>query len=84
MNLLKFFQNQTIILLNKMEEKDIINSAKILFDLKLNAQSIEKLKNNLSPKNINDAYLIQEKLKINYLTLKENFCIGKISFTYSE
>lgn len=60
-----------------MQEKDIINSAKILFDLKLNAQSIENLKNNLSPKNINDAYLIQEKLKINYLTLKENFCIGK-------
>ena len=60
-----------------METKNINSAAKILFDLKLNAKSIINLKKNFSPKNIQEAYLIQEELHNNYLLLNDNICIGK-------
>tara|TARA_Y100000588_G_C14155462_1_gene882398 strand:+ start:529 stop:1326 length:798 start_codon:yes stop_codon:yes gene_type:complete len=60
-----------------MKNDKIISSAKILYNAKLNAKKLLDLNNEFKPQNINDAYKIQEELKINYLTLKNNRCIGK-------
>ena len=60
-----------------MKSNKITNCAKYLFNMKLNNKSITELEKNLQPKDINEAYLIQEELKIQYLTLKNNICIGK-------
>ena len=60
-----------------MLQKNIIKAAKILFEHKLNKTGLEQLDSNCKPKTIEDAYLIQEELKINYLTLSDNICIGK-------
>ena len=60
-----------------MNKDKIISSSKILYNEKLNAKELLDLNNEFKTKNINDAYKIQEELKINYLTLKNNICIGK-------
>ena len=60
-----------------METKYINSAAKTLFNLKLNAKNILNLGKNLTPKNIQEAYLIQEELHNNYLLLNDNICIGK-------
>ena len=60
-----------------MLQKNIIKAAKILFEHKLNRTGLEQLDSNCKPRTIEDAYLIQEELKINYLTLSDNICIGK-------
>jgi len=52
-------------------------AAKFLFEHRLNKSSINDLPKNLTPVTDNDAYLIQEELKLLYLSLKDNFSIGK-------
>ncbi len=60
-----------------MSSEKIIKSAKNFFNLKLNAKGISDLDEKFLPNNLNEAYLIQDQLKIQYLTLKDNICIGK-------
>ena len=60
-----------------MENKDILLVAKILFNHRLNKTGLTKLPENLIPKSIEESYEIQNELKILYLTLKDNYCIGK-------
>ena len=52
-------------------------AAKLLFEHRLNKSNIVDLPSILKPKDENDAYLIQEELKLLYLNLKENISIGK-------
>ena len=52
-------------------------SAKFLFNHRQNKSSINDLPNKLTPKNDNEAYIIQEELKLLYLSLKDNVSIGK-------
>ena len=52
-------------------------SAKFLFKHKQNKLSINDFPNKLTPQSDNDAYLIQEELKLLYLSLKDNISIGK-------
>ena len=59
-----------------MEKQQIIEASKILFDHKLNKTGLDNL-NHLEPKNLDDAYKIQDELKIHYLSLKNNICIGR-------
>ena len=59
-----------------MNNKEIEKAASILFESKLNKTGIDSLYH-LEPKNIKDAYKIQDELKVNYLSLKNNICIGK-------
>ncbi len=60
-----------------MLQKNIIQAAKILFEHKINRTGLDKLNSNYNPKTIEEAYLIQEELKINYLSLSNNVCLGK-------
>ena len=60
-----------------MEYIDIQESAKFLFKHRQNKLSINDLPNILTPKNDKDAYIIQEELKLLYLSLKDNISIGK-------
>ena len=60
-----------------MLQKNIVKAAKILFEHKLNKTGLNDLESNYKPKTIEEAYLIQEELKINYLTLSNNICFGK-------
>ena len=60
-----------------MLKNNIIDSANKLFNSKLNHKSINFLEDKLTPKNIEEAYTIQNELKNNYLSLKKNICIGK-------
>ena len=60
-----------------MEDKNILLAAKILFNSRLNKKGIKTLPQNLIPKDINESYKIQDELKILYLTLNNNFTIGK-------
>ena len=59
-----------------MIKEDIQEASKILFEHRLNKTGLSSLKN-LEPKTIDDAYKIQENLKLRYLELKDNICIGK-------
>ena len=59
-----------------MNNQKILSSAKILFKHKLNKSGLNSLKE-LEPQNINDAYKIQNELKVEYLSLTNNICIGK-------
>mgnify|MGYP001224757428 CR=1 FL=1 len=60
-----------------MESINIQESAKLLFENRLNKSSINNLPEILKPQNENDAYLIQEELKLLYINLKDNISIGK-------
>ena len=59
-----------------MNNQQIREASKILFNHKLNKTGLDSLKQ-LEPKNLDDAYKIQDELKIHYLSLKNNICIGK-------
>ena len=59
-----------------MNKEEIQEASKILFEHRLNKTGLSSLKN-LEPKTIDDAYKIQENLKLRYLELKDNICIGK-------
>ena len=52
-------------------------AAKLLFEHRLNKLTVSELPKQLIPTNYEDAYLIQEELKLLYLSLKDNFNIGK-------
>ena len=52
-------------------------SAKFLFKHRQNKSSINDLPNKLTPKTDHEAYIIQEELKLLYLSLKDNVSIGK-------
>ena len=60
-----------------MKNTNKIKAANILFNHKINATGLSRLPENCIPKNTNEAYEIQEELKIKYLLLKDNHCIGK-------
>ena len=60
-----------------MKKENVIAASKILFNAKLNAQQLIDLNTKIKPKNIFEAYQIQDELKINYLSLKNNITIGK-------
>lgn len=60
-----------------MIDREIIGSADILFNHRLNRTGLQSLPNKFSPQTITEAYQIQNELKILYLTLKDNVCIGK-------
>ena len=60
-----------------MEYIDAQESAKFLFKYRQNKSSINELPNKLTPKNDSEAYIIQEELKLLYLSLKDNISIGK-------
>ena len=59
-----------------MDKEDIQEASKILFEHRLNKTGLSSLKN-LEPQTIDEAYAIQDNLKLRYLELKDNFCIGK-------
>ena len=59
-----------------MNNQQIVEASKILFNHKLNKTGLDNLKY-LEPKSLDDAYKIQDELKVHYLTLKNNICIGK-------
>jgi len=52
-------------------------TAKLLFEHKLNKLTVSELPKRLIPTTYEDAYLIQEELKLLYLSLKDNITIGK-------
>ena len=60
-----------------MNDKDILLAADILFNHRLNKSGLKNLPEKLIPKTIKESYRIQDELKILYLTLKDNICIGK-------
>jgi len=60
-----------------MKINNLLKAANILFKHKLNCSGLKSLPKNCIPKNTTEAYCIQNLLKNNYLTLKENFSIGK-------
>ena len=60
-----------------MEYINAQESAKFLFKHRQNKSSIIDLPNNLTPKTDHEAYIIQEELKLLYLSLKDNVAIGK-------
>jgi len=60
-----------------MQNKDILLAAKLLFNHRLNKKGIKELPNNLQPSSIEESYKIQNELKILYLSLSNNFSIGK-------
>jgi len=60
-----------------MNDREVLQAADILFHHRLNKSGLKKLPVKLTPKNIQDSYEIQNELKILYLTLKDNICIGK-------
>ena len=60
-----------------MKNIDVQDSAKFLFKHRQNKSSINDLPNKLTPKTDYEAYIIQEELKLLYLSLKDNISIGK-------
>ena len=60
-----------------MNDKDILVAANILFNHRLNKTGLKSLPKKLIPKSIIESYNIQNELKLLYLTLKDNICIGK-------
>ena len=60
-----------------MNNKEILLAADILFNHRLNKTGLKNLPEKLTPNNIIEAYKIQYELKILYLALKDNVCIGK-------
>ena len=60
-----------------MENKYILLAANILFNHRLNKTGLKSLPKKCIPKDANEAYEIQNELKILYLSLSKNFCIGK-------
>ena len=60
-----------------MDMEKYRKAANILFNCRLNKIRLDKLPIDCIPKNIEEAYKIQDELKIIYLTLKDNYIIGK-------
>ena len=60
-----------------MENKNILLAANILFNHKLNKTGLNDLPKELMPNSIKEAYAIQNELKILYLSLNNNYTLGK-------
>lgn len=60
-----------------MENINTQEAARYLFEHRLKKSSVNNLPKKLLPKNDSEAYLIQEELKLLYLSLKDNVSIGK-------
>ena len=60
-----------------MKIKKIIKAANILFKYRKNKKRLDTLPVDCTPNTIDEAYSIQNELKIKYLTLKDNYLIGK-------
>ena len=60
-----------------MKHLNCQEAAKLLFEHRLNKLTVSELPKQLIPTNYEDAYLIQEELKLLYLSLKDNITIGK-------
>ena len=60
-----------------MDNKYILLAANKLFNHRLNKTGLKSLPNNCIPQDATEAYKIQNELKILYLSMSENFCIGK-------
>ena len=60
-----------------MEYSYIKESAKFLFENRINKTEIHNLHEKITPRNEKEAYLIQDELKLLYLSLKDNISIGK-------
>ena len=60
-----------------MKYINIQEAAKFLFECRLNKSNIDELPINLKPESKEESYLIQEELKLLYLSLKDNVSIGK-------
>ena len=60
-----------------MEYIYIKESAKFLFENRINKTEIHNLPEKITPRNDKEAYLIQDELKLLYLSLKDNISIGK-------
>jgi len=60
-----------------MNTNNILKAASILFQNKLNGRGINSLPPNCTPQNNEEAYQIQNELKILCLSLKDNISIGK-------
>ena len=60
-----------------MEYINAQESAKFLFKHRQNKSTINSLPNKLTPNTDHEAYIIQEELKLLYLSLKDNVSIGK-------
>ena len=60
-----------------MDNKYILLAANILFNHRLNKKGLKSLPKKCIPQDTNEAYKIQNELKILYLSMSENFCIGK-------
>jgi len=52
-------------------------AAKILFNCRIRKTGLSSLPSECTPLNIDDAYSVQDELKKLYLTLKDNYIIGK-------
>ena len=60
-----------------MEKDKCTKAANILFNNRINKKRLDKLPIDCIPSNIEEAYKIQDELKIIYLNLKDNYIIGK-------
>ena len=60
-----------------MNKKKYTKAANILFNCRINKLRLNKLPIDCIPNSIQEAYKIQDELKILYLTLKDNYTIGK-------
>lgn len=60
-----------------MDSKYILLAAKILFKHRLNNTGLNSLPKDCIPQDTYEAYKIQNELKNLYLSLSENYCIGK-------
>ena len=60
-----------------MQNKNYIKAANILYNYRKNNKRLDNLPSNCTPDNIEEAYKIQDELKTKYLTIKDNYIIGK-------
>ncbi len=60
-----------------VKEKLYSQSGKFFFNKRMNNKRIDDLPDYLNIKNINDAYKIQDELKYIYLSMKDNYLLGK-------
>ena len=60
-----------------MKKEKCTKAANILFNNRINKKRLDMLPIDCIPNNIEEAYKIQDELKIIYLTLKDNYMIGK-------
>ena len=60
-----------------MNLQKLRKASKVLFIHRLNCKGLNSLPTDCVPLNINEAYKIQDELKNLYLTLNQNYILGK-------